>query len=321
MRQAGVLKDGRDANRFAAWLVSQRIEAHAEQEDGGWAIWVRDEDQLPKAREELAKFQASPQDERYRNAQRTAEQVVREEEEQRKRVQGNIVEMRGRWSTGGAVVRRCPLVLGLIGASILVTLFASNDSAPQGAGANTLYDLLLFTDPQAGRSPDGFDVWASIRRGEVWRLVTPIFIHYGITHLLFNMLVLFTLGGQIENRRGMRFMAFLVLLLAITSNVGQAIELSLTSPGVQFGGMSGVGYGVFGYLLIKVKFDNRDGYMLSQFMTIILIAGFVLSLARSFPEMDSVLSFMPRIANAAHTVGLFVGMALAYAPLLVRRSA
>jgi GlpG protein len=322
MRQAGTIKDERDAQRFAAWLVAQRIEAHAEPEDGNWAIWVRDEDQLPKAREALSKFRINPQDAQYRDAERTAQQVLREETEQRKRAQSNVVEMRGKWSsTGGAIARRCPLVMVLIAASVLVTLFIPAESAPPQAGSGpTLYESLQFTGPQPAGAA-GYDVWAGLRRGQIWRLVSPIFIHYGMMHLFFNMVVLYSLGGQIENRRGSRFMAMLVLALAVTSNVAQALELSLISPGSEFGGMSGVGYGIFGYLLIKVKFDNRDGYFLSQLMTILIIGGFVLSLARGFPEMDSILGFMPPIANTAHTVGFFVGMAIAYAPLLVRKSA
>jgi GlpG protein len=320
MRQAGTIKDERDAQRFAAWLVTQRIEAHAEPEGGAWAVWVRDEDQLPKAREALAKFQVNPQDAKYRDAERTAQQVLREEEEQRQRARGNVVEMRGQWSTGRAIARRCPLVMVLIAASVLVTLFIPAESSSQAGADPTLYESLQFTGPQP-EGAAGYDAWAGLRRGQVWRLVSPIFIHYGMMHLFFNMIVLFSLGGQIENRRGSRFMAMLVLVLAVTSNVAQAVELSLISPGSEFGGMSGVGYGIFGYLLIKVKFDNRDGYYLSQLMTILMIGGFILSLARAFPETDGILGFMPAIANTAHTVGFFVGVAIAYAPLLVRKSA
>jgi GlpG protein len=329
MRQAGTIKDERDAQRFAAWLVAQRIEAHAEQEGDHWAIWVRDEDQIPKARELLAEFQADPQDPRYRDSERAAQQVLREDVEQRKRAQGNVVEMRGRWGTGGAIARRCPLVLAIIGVCILTWLGTSSylDASPEQAADSTggaaLYFNLLFTDPRQIQTESGtLDIWASIRRFQVWRLITPIFIHYGMTHLIFNMFWLFSLGGQIENRRGSRYMAVLILVLAITSNLGQALEASLTDPrGFAFGGMSGVGYGIFGYLLVKVKFDNRDNYYLSQLTILLGIIWFVLCLARSFPEMDSVLSFMPRIANTAHTVGFFVGMALAYAPLLVRKTA
>jgi GlpG protein len=329
MRQAGTIKDERDAQRFAAWLVSQRIEAHAEQEGDHWAIWVRDEDQIPKARALLAEYQANPQDPRYRDAERVAQQVMRDDVEQRKRAQGNVVEMRGRWGTGGAIARRCPLVLAIIGVCILVYLGTSSylhpnsEQVSDSSGGAALYFNLLFTDPRHIQTEGGaLDVWASIRRFQIWRLITPIFIHGNPTHLIFNMFWLFSLGGQIENRRGSRYMAVLILVLAITSNLGQALEASLTDPrGFAFGGMSGVGYGIFGYLLVKVKFDNRDSYYLSQLTILLGIIWFVLCLARSFPEMDNILSFMPRIANTAHTVGFFVGMALAYAPLLVRKTA
>lgn len=328
MRQAGTIKDQREANRFAAWLVTQRIEAHAEQEGDAWAIWVRDEDQISQAREAMAHFQAHPQDERYRGAERTAEQILRDEQQQRRQARDNVVAMRDRWGSGGTVARRCPLVLALIGASILVTILVPDQQPPPPGGSpaaakggDALYDNLLFTDPRIARiAGGGFDVWASIRRGQVWRLITPIFIHYGMPHLVFNMIWLFMLGGQIENRRGTGFMAILVLILAIASNVAQAVELSIVAPGADFGGMSGVGYGIFGFLLIKVKFDNRDHYQLSQMTIMIGVAWFVLCIARSFPEMESVLSFIPPIANTAHTVGLFLGMALAYGPLLVRRA-
>lgn len=329
MRQAGILTNERDAQRIAAWLVSQRIEAHAEQEGSGWAVWVRDEDQIPKAREALQHFQANPQDPKYRDAERSAEQVIRQQEEERKKARGNVVEMRGRWGTGGAIVRRCPLVLAIIGVCILVYLgtqhYLNSESSPAAADASGagLYFNLLFTDPRVAFTGGTFDAWASIRRFQVWRLVSPIFIHYSMSHLVFNMMLLFVLGGQIENRRGSRYMALLILVLAIAANLGQALEASLSGgDGFKFGGMSGVGYGIFGYLLVKVKFDNRDGYFLSQLTIILGLAWFVLCLARSFPEMEPTLgSFIPPIANSAHTVGFFTGMALAYAPLFVRRPA
>jgi GlpG protein len=318
MRQAGLLPEERDAHRFAAWLVTQRIEAHAEQEQQGWAVWIREEDQLAKAREALEHFRANPRDARYQNAERSAEQIQREAEEQRKRAKGNVVEMRGRWTAGpGGVPRRCPLVLALIGVSILVTLLVPKPDSRAGVRSSSanLYRNLLFTDPRilpvGGEAPN---VWASVLQGQVWRLVTPIFIHFGPVHLIFNALMLYSLGGQIEDRRGTRFTALLVLILAITSNLGQAFEISLTSPYGQFGGLSGVVYGVFGYLLIRVRAGNREGYALSQLTVIILLTSFFLCIARSLPGTEELLSFMPAIANSAHVVGLFVGMALAWIP-------
>jgi membrane associated rhomboid family serine protease len=85
--------------------------------------------------------------------------------------------------------------------------------------------------------------------------------------------------------------------------------------------MSGVGYGIFGYLLIKVRFDNRSHYRLSPATVVIGLLWFVLCLARSFQETAGLLSFIPPFANSAHTVGLFAGMAIAYAPLFIPREA
>ena len=91
-------------------------------------------------------------------------------------------------------------------------------------------------------------MWASIRKFEVWRLVTPIFIHYGLMHIVLNMIWLYSFGAPIEDRRGSLFLLLLVLVLAITSNIGQAIEVGLRESGALFGGMSGVGYGLFAYM-------------------------------------------------------------------------
>src|SRR4051812_12393165 len=125
MRQVGTLNNETEAQRFAAWLVAQRVEAHAEQENGAWVIWVREEDQLPKARQDLAEFQKNPADAKYQGVERTAEAVAREAEEKRRQAQKNVVEMRGRWGVAGGMAgmtRRSPVVMLLIGLSAVAAL-------------------------------------------------------------------------------------------------------------------------------------------------------------------------------------------------------
>jgi len=329
MRQVGTLSTERQARQFAAWLVAQRIDAHAEEESGAWVVWVRDEDQLPPAREALAHFRQHPEDARYQGAERSAEAARREEEARRRQAQGNVVEMRGRWGStpgmpGGA--RRCPIVLTLIGLSVLVALVTSGDTMNEeraGRPPGLIYRSLTFVEPNAALGADGqIDIWANIRRGEFWRLVTPVFLHFDIMHIVFNMIVLYSFGAAIEDRRGSLFMVALVFGLAILSNVGQAIETSWRGQVPQFGGMSGVGYGLFGYVAVKAKFDGRERYFLSPVTTFMAMLWFALCILRDIPPFSGLLEgAIPPIANTAHAVGLLVGAAIAYAPLLVRKTA
>jgi GlpG protein len=327
MRQVGTLANQQDAQRFAAWLVTQRIEAHAEQESSGWVVWVRDEDQLPKAREALAHFREHLADPRYQDAERGAEAARRDEELKRRQAQANVVEMRGRWAGGPGMpgrARRAPVVMILIGLSALSALLTSEDTmndSPANHPPGAFYRQLLFVDPFAARNLNGqIDMWASIRRGEVWRLVSPIFIHYGFAHIVLNMIWLYSFGAAVEERRGSTFMLLLVLALAILSNAGQAIEIGLREKLISFGGMSGVGYGLFGYVATKAKYDNREPYFLSPATTFIALLWFALCILRDIPPFSELLKgAIPQIANTAHAVGLVVGAAIAYVPLLVRK--
>jgi rhomboid protease GluP len=87
--------------------------------------------------------------------------------------------------------------------------------------------------------------------GQWWRMLTSMFLHFGIIHLGFNMLCLFALGSLAERLMGRA--GFLVLYFA-SGLAGSLLSLAI-SPGVVSAGASGAIFGVVGgmvtYLWLK----------------------------------------------------------------------
>jgi len=76
------------------------------------------------------------------------------------------------------------LTISLIAMSVIASLLAL-DADPSGA----LGALLIGTP--------GTPPFSDILHGQAWRLVTPIFLHFGILHIFFNMMWLWDLGRAI----------------------------------------------------------------------------------------------------------------------------
>ncbi len=298
MRQIGTLTSEQDARRFAAHLTTQGVAATAEQDRDGWVIWVRDEDHLQEAKNELTQFKLDPNDRRYRGAERDAQSLRREEARKREQARKNVVEMRGRWGRGMGRSRKTPLVFVLIVLCVAVGFLTELKSTP----TNSTLRQLEFADSvhrlDEKWSQDGF---AEIRQGQVWRVVTPMFLHFGAMHLVFNMYMLYYLGAQIEDRRGTVTLAVLVLVTSAASNLAQAMLV-----GPWFGGMSGVDYGLFAYVWMKTMYEPSAGMYVGPITALLLIGWFFLGIL--MPEMQ--------MANAAHGAGLVAGAVIGYAPVL-----
>lgn len=314
MRLIGTLDKEPEAIRFAAHLVTEGIQAHAELENGSWAIWVRDENRVHEAKDALDDFRRDPDASKYRGAERAAEAVRREEIRRNELAQKNLHSMRGKWQRGGAG-RKKPLIMTMIVISVIVAMGSNMGQDRQGSVLRTL----MFRDAQHLNTP-GID-WDSvdaklidIRRGELWRAITPIFIHFGAMHLVFNMIMVYQLGSLVEDRRGTLQIGLMVLAIAIVSNLFQALVPGQWGGSANFGGMSGVLYGIFGYLMIKSRYQPELGMRIPQSTVIILIAWMLLgffNVLKEFMGLD--------VANWAHGIGFLTGVVIALVPLALRR--
>lgn len=181
----------------------------------------------------------------------------------------------------------------LIGGSVAVALLSR-----LGEDRAKLLPLFISLSPFHPEAATQTFLPEVLRGGQIWRLLTPMFIHYGGMHLIFNMLMLRDLGGVLERRYGeWRFVA-LVLGLQLVSGLTQYL---VGSP--FFGGMSGVLYGLFGFAWVQGRLNPVGlGFVLTQQTVLILMGWFVLCFT----------GFLGPIANGAHAGGLVAGAAISY---------
>lgn len=135
-----------------------------------------------------------------------------------------------------------------------------------------------------------------VSRGQVWRLLTPIFLHLSILHILFNMLWFKDLGYLIEHNFGKKTLINLILVSGITSNL-----LQYFVSGPAFGGMSGVLYAMLGFVWVYKKLYSQFDYALPGRDITMMIGWLFLCMT----------GLLGPIANTAHAGGLFVGMLFA----------
>lgn len=299
MRKIGSLESGQQANLFRDYLLTKGIDVTIESTTDQWTIWVYDEDEVDQSKSELDAFLKSPSAEKYQGVSQQAESI---REEKIKKVRENYsrqVDVRETWNR--PFTSRCPVTSLLIGISVVVFLFMQSDEYN-----NQVRQALSICSFQVSGNMISYDKrLIDVQEGEVWRLVTPIFIHFSIMHILFNCIMTYQLGGAIEANRGSGRLLLLVLLTAIPSNLAQFYW-----SGPSFGGLSGVVYGMFGYMWMKSKFDPQSYFFVPPNMVFILIGWFFLCMT----------GFVGPVANLAHGFGLGTGMVIGVASTFLRQA-
>jgi GlpG protein len=288
MRMIGQLENEASARLFSDFLYAQGIENQTEPErSGAWALWIHAEDQLDTAKALFNEYRENPRDAKFQQASRVAAEKWKQEQKANAAAEKRFHDRSKLFPVAGMGVGYLTgILIALSVATALVSSF----------GENTKPILWLFISEHnvMGGISERLGSLFEIRRGEVWRLFTPMFIHFGFPHLFFNMLWMLDLGTMIERRQSSRMLLALVLVIAALSNFGQYLI-----GGAGFGGMSGVVYGLIGYIWLRGKFDLTSGLFLHSSTVIMAVVWFVLCLV----------GIIPHVANTAHSVGFGLGLA------------
>ena len=142
-------------------------------------------------------------------------------------------------------------------------------------------------------------VWLNLQTGELWRLVTPIFLHFSVAHIAFNLAMLYEFGRRLEVSIAPVIYLAAILFIATVSNTAQFLVISHAS----FGGLSGVVYGLFGALVVlgrrypeSALLRLQDGFILVLLVILVLFSSGITE------------RFGLNIANTAHWGGFFSGL-------------
>lgn len=318
MRSIGQLPDRGQALQFVDFLFTQGISAELEEDpQAGSVLWVRDEDRVAEAGQWLREFQASPQDARFQVASQ-ANRLRKQQVEQRQRASAQTRTMSERWGNSASILARpTPITIGLVLICVALSLatdFARGmlEAGPRDSAlAVKLSRILVFVDPEVFVQR-GEDPLASVRRGELWRVYTTTLLHGSMMHLVFNMLALYSLASILERLQGSWWLIGVLLILTTVSVLLQAL-LPHRFGGSPFAiGISGVVYGLFGYLWIRPKVDPWLPIRMPDSAVWLMLGWLVLCFTN--------FSAIPNAANIAHLSGLLCGMALAVLPSFGVRS-
>ena len=182
-----------------------------------------------------------------------------------------------------------PVIRALLIAS--VAIFVLQQILEKAAGVNLMEWL-------------GF-VPAQLVRGHIWQLFTYSFLHSGLFHLLFNLLVLWTVGSELEDLWGPRTLSGFFVVCALGAAVTYGIFAVFNvggSPNLPMVGSSGVVYGLL--LAYGILFGDRVMYF---FMLFPMQARYFVMLLGAIELFSSVFNGRDGIAHTAHLGGMVTG--------------
>ncbi|NIC07389.1 rhomboid family intramembrane serine protease [Billgrantia bachuensis] len=138
--------------------------------------------------------------------------------------------------------------------------------------------------------------------GQVWRLLSPAFLHFGWMHLIFNMMWLWYFGRQVETLQGSGRMLVILLVAGVGANLAQ-----YATGTALFGGMSGVDFALLGYVWLMSRRVPGSGFFVPQMLVVFMLGWMVFTMT----DMAAAVGF-GNVANEAHLGGLVVGLVMGW---------
>ena len=317
MRKLHTFEQELDANRFTAVLTVNQVEAQVlRSNDNQWDLWIIDEDALSQAGKLLGEYQSNPDSPHIQMALAKAKKIQQQlKQEKAERIkQAKKIEVRTQFrdphhmmaamQRKDTLTRKIILLCAIVFGASLV--FQSQDGSQENFVRNAL-------EAQ----------FQQISQGQIWRLITPVFVHgtgqeflFDFLHIFFNMYWMYWLGTRLEIQFGLKTYLGLFLIAGVAS-----ILVPLLTPetgllgirglgGSSVVGMSGVVYGVIGFGWCKMKMKPSVGMLITPFVLMFSIGWMLFGIVSASSSQG--VGYISSISHLAHLVGLLTGAMYAF---------
>jgi GlpG protein len=287
MRQVATFDDERSARLFADILCAREIPTDISRSRvGEWGVWVHEEKHVEASRAAYAAFDAHPDAPEHLAAEGCVERKNKAQVVVERKSRHEVIDVRRRFPAGTIPFGRVTLFLVVLSVLCSIAVAAQSYASVFATIVNEAVIGFPMEEP-----------FERILHGEVWRLVTPIFLHFGVLHILFNMWWLLDIGSAVELRHGpIRYAAF-ILITAVISNAAQYAKTGMPF----FGGMSGVLYALFAYVWFRGRLDPNFGMTMPNGTAVALLVWLALGFT----------GLIGNVANITHLSGLAAGAVIA----------
>lgn len=267
MHQIGICPNDRVAQTFYDYTKQHGVECILHSSENGVEISVHNEDDAIKLQPIYDEFIQQPFHPKYTQSSWDV---------------GNTDIKFNYGSAGKPLLRKFFAETGPLSLTVIITCIIIFALMNLGF-SQQLYDVLSFYGASTQDSS-----------GQIWRLFTPIFIHFSLSHILSNLLWWWYFGGKVEKRIGITPLLTLIIAGGILPNV---VQFWMSGP--NFGGLSGVVYALLAYVWVISQKRPDYGIIMPPALIFVSVAWIVLGFSGLLP--------LP-IGNGAHLAGFVVGL-------------